>query len=239
MVSLKQAEATVSVLRDGKAETWSFRQGRPQQVETDLAYVDQSTFDVDDWNVSDLGALFRAAAAVSGSTSGQELHIVDASAGEIRMSVSTVPESRPIFFNPDGTLMPTLDLTSGWGLAAAYKEVANYRTRAVEVGFSNQAAYADFPGDETGTTVRHTRGSWLPLTIATRPGATTSARISLSEDLPTAVWKVLSRAHEEGEFRLNEPWTCTARSRDTGVRLDFTIGTRSFTTDLSGKRITA
>lgn len=234
MVSVKRLDVTVSVLRDKKAETWSFRQGKATQVETDLAYVDQATFDIDDWNLDDLGVLFRAAVAVSGSDSGQELQIVDALGGEIRMSVSTNPESRPVFFNRDGTLMQTLDLTSGWGLAAAFDEVADAQVTALEVGFGNQNVYFEHRSDSGKNITRRSRGSWLPLTVATRPTSDVLESFVVPQDLPERVWRVLDAKHRSGEFRLNDQWSCRIRDAGKGVRLSFTIGTQSFTTDIDG-----
>lgn len=239
MISAKRREVTVSVLVDKQVETWSLRRGEPQQVETDLAYVDQATFDRTDWEFSDLGALFRAAAAVSGSSSGQELQIVDASGGEVRMSVSTNPESRTVFFEPDGTLTPTLDLTSGWGLAQAYREITANQARATTAVFSNTMVYLEHPGDEADTTLRRTRTSWVPVTVTSRPGKPTNPEFALPRDLPQRVWQVVSRRHARGDFELDQPWECTVRKGSEGVTMRFTIGSESFTTDLDGRELNA
>lgn len=238
MVSVKRRDATVSVLIDGRAETWSFRRGTPQQVETDLAYVNQSTFDVDEWNLSDLGSLFRAAAAVSGSASGQELQIVDASGGLIRMSVSTNPESRTVFFNPDGTLVPTLDLTSEWGLSRAYKEVVGSETTATEVGFSDTAVYMERLANSDETTVRLTRTAWVPVASGVRSGQTGISEFALPKNLPRTVWAVVAERHSAGDFKLDEPWECTVSKGSDGVRLKFVFGSESFTTDEDGQAVT-
>lgn len=238
MVSAKRRDATVSVLIDGRAETWSFRRGTPQQVETDLAYVDQSTFDVDEWDLSDLGALFRAADAVSGSSSGQELQIVDASGGLIRMSVSTNPESRTVFFDPDGTLVPTLDLTSEWGLSQAYQEVVGSDIGATEVGFSDNAVYMERPVSSKDSTLRRTRTSWVPVTAGLRPGQPGGSEFVLPRNLPKKVWAVVAERHASGEFELDQPWECTVSKGSDGVRMRFAFGSDTFTTDGDGQRIT-
>ncbi len=92
MVEIAKDSVQVSVLSaEGKPVTWAHRDGKSAEVPSDLAYVDQATFDVSRFNISNVGGLFRAAASMSGSEEHQSLTIVDYSGGEVVMSVSTLP----------------------------------------------------------------------------------------------------------------------------------------------------
>lgn len=237
MVSLSRAEALVSVLRADAPETWALRDGTPQQVQTDLWYVDQAVFDVDDFALDDVGALFRAAAAVSGSAENQELQIVDYSAGQVMMTVSTNPESRTVFFTPAGVLVTTLDLTSEWGLARAHADVVGQRRTATALGFGSPAGvYLEYAGDEPDTTVRRLRTARIPVTVSTRSGRPAYDSFAVAAVSPERVWAVLERERRAGRFTLDQAWSCVVEDRDgTGVpKLHFTIGLRTFRADLAG-----
>lgn len=237
MVTVNRTEALVSVLRDGAPETWALRDGAPQQVQTDLWYVDQAVFDVGDFALGDVGALFRAAAAVSGSTDSQELQIVDYSGGQVMMTVSTNPESRTVFFTPAGVLLTTLDLTSGWGLARAYDDVVGVRRTATALGFgSPSGVYLEHAGPEPDTTVRLLRTARFPVTVGTRSGRPAFESFSVDVVRPERVWAVLERERAAGRFTLDQPWSCVVEDREgTGIpQFHFTVGLRTFRTSPAG-----
>lgn len=240
MVSLTRSDAAVTVLRNGAAETWGLRGGDPRRVESDTTYVSQATFDLDDFNLDDVGALFRTAAAVSGNDQRQELQIVDYSAGIVMITVSTNPESRTVFFHPDGTLLPTLDLDSAWGLREGFSDAVGSRTAVYAVGFGNQAGvYADVPGTEPSTTVRRQRTARVPVVVHARSEANTPPLFDPALVQPAAVWRVVEAAQRQGTWSAGQEWSCVvdARARSGAPRMHFQIGTERFTTDLTGQRV--
>ena len=169
MVQVAREAVSISVLTGADTPTtWAYRNGDMGQVTSDLAYVDQATFDVDDFNISDVGALFRAASGMAGSEENQSLTIVDYSGGEVMMSVSTLPESRTVFFNPSGSLLTTLDFDTPGGISQGIEEAIGSRLMVYSISVdSEQGAWADFPGDPD-TTVRRTRTSKVPVTTVPR-----------------------------------------------------------------------
>lgn len=240
MVTVTPSDAAVTVLREGQAQTWAWRDNRIQRVPSDITYVDQHMFDPDDYDFSDLGALFRAAESVSGSRRGQSLQIVDYSAGLVSMSVSTVPESRAVFFNPDGTLLPTLDFTSEWGLQHGYSDAVAGRRLASAMGFGSElGVQLDGLQAEDGSFQRRQRTARTPVIVTTRVDTTLLRPFDSALVDPAGVWRVLSDLHEQGAFGLDQPWSCIVDDRAaTGVpTMHFTVGDRSFTTDLSGNVI--
>lgn len=92
-----------------KVETWAWRDGRPQLVDGDTQNVGQARFTLDDFNLSDVRGLLTLAGVVAGSARQQELQVVEYSGGKVLMTVTTQPESRAVFFRPDGTLIRPLD----------------------------------------------------------------------------------------------------------------------------------
>lgn len=240
MVSVTRTDAAVTVLRQGVAETWALRGGAPRRVESDTTYVSQATFDLDAFDVDDLGALFRTAAAVSGSAEQQELQIVDYSAGLVMMTVSTNPESRTVFFRPDGTLLPTLDFESAWGLAQGYADAVGPRGAVYAVGFGSAAGvYADVPGPGTNTIIRRQRTARVPVVVSTRTDANPPPLFDPTSVDPAVVWQVMEAERNLGRWTPGQEWSCVVEVPERGAkpRLRFQVGGDRFATDLAGQRV--
>ncbi|HSK33625.1 MAG TPA: hypothetical protein VK903_09090 [Propionicimonas sp.] len=238
MIEITEDSVQVSVLAaDGKPVTWAHRDGESAEVTSDLAYVDQATFDVSAFNISDIGGLFRAATSMSGSEEKQSLTIVDYSGGEVMMSVSTFPESRTVFFNPDGSLLDVLNFDAPGGIANGIKEALGLRLTVYSVTVqSDQGAWADYPGDTEGTTVRRTRTSKVPVTTNTRNESPDLPVFVAAKIRPEAVWKVVDAVRGTTDVPEDAKWSVVIDDREkTGVpRMYFSIGPTSLTTDLNG-----
>lgn len=237
MVTVTRRDASVSVVTGGAAVTWAWRDGRVQQVQSDINYVAQRTFSPSEFDLGDVGALFRAARAVSGSQEGQSLQIVDYSGGLVTLSVSTNPESRTVFFNRDGTLLPTLDFTSAWGLGQAYEDVVGARGTASAVAFGSAlGAYLDSPMDAQGAFQRRQRSARTPVIVTPRTETARRPAFDPSRVRPSVVWGVLEAQRAQGRFALDQAWSCIVDDRaGTGTpRMYFTVADREFTTDLAG-----
>lgn len=238
-VEITKEWAAITVVKDSQAETWAWRDNTIKQVDTDVAYVQQTIFSIDDFNITDVGGLFRAATSISSSDSDQELQIVDSSAGQVFMSVSTLPESRTVFFYPDGALLPTLDFSTESGIRQGIQDAVGTRATAVAVGVqSNLGAWLDFPGSTT-TTIRRLRTASVPITINERSQRPELPSFAVSRVRAAAVWRVLADARQRGDFALGTRWQVTVDDRArTGVpRMYFTIGTTSLVTDLDGHQL--
>lgn len=245
MVDIRLHEASVSVLLDGAARTWASRDGKVKEVPSDLTYVDQIAFDPSAFNLADVGAIFRAAAAVSGSDKAQELQIVDRqlfdhSPSDVLMSVSTNPETRTVFFRADGTLVPTLDFNTSRGIAEGLKDAVGLHTSAsaLVVG-SATGAYIEFTGPDSTTTARRQRTARFPVTVTLRNESDKLTPFDPSLVDPAVVWAVLQRYTATGAFDPTTTWSVTAdRRSSTGtLRLRFIIGSSRLVTDLAGNEV--
>lgn len=240
MVTVTSTDASVAVLEAGQIQTWAWREGRIQQVPSDITYVAQRIFDPDQFAFDDVGALFRVAESVSGSRRGQSLQIVEYSGGLVSMSVATNPESRPVFFHPDGTLLPTLDFTSAWGLEQGYADAVGERSVATALGFGSQVGvYLDTPQRPDGGIDRRQRTARTPVLVSPRTEAGELNTFDPGLVHPAVVWGVLERLQDVGEFSLDTPWTCIVDDRETRgtPSMHFIVGDRSFVTDLSGSLV--
>jgi hypothetical protein len=239
-VEISKEWAAITVVKDDRPETWAWRDNTIKQVDTDVVYVQQRVFSIEDFNINDVGGLFRAAAGISGSNSSQQLQIVDSSAGEVFMSVSTNPESRTDFFDPDGSLLPTLDFNTESGIKGGLNDVTGPRATALAIGIqSSLGAWLDFPGSTT-TTIRRLRTGTVPVTINERSQRPDLPVFSVDQVRADAIVTVLSAARQRGDLDANTRWQVTIddRARLGMPHMYFTIGNADLETDLDGNPIT-
>lgn len=239
-VEITQQWAAITVVKNDQPETWAWRDNTIKKVDSDVAYVQQRIFSIDDFNISDVGGLFRAASGMAGSDGNQELQIVDSSAGEVFMSVSTNPESRTVFFYPSGALLPILDFNTEGGIRDGLADVIGSRSNALAIGVqSNLGAWLDLTGSTT-TTIRRLRTATVPVTINERSQRSDLPTFSVSRLHPEVIWQVLDQSRQRGDFDAGTRWQVTVddRSRLGVPRMYFTVGNDSFVTDLEGHEIT-
>ena len=239
MVEIEVDTVSVSVLTDGRPVTWAYRGGTIGEVASDMAYVDQASFTIDDFNISDVGALFRAAAGASGSDENQTLQIVDYSGGQVMMAVSTVPESRTVFFNPDGSLLETLDFNTQGGITRGIAGAVGTRTSVHRLAVqSDVGAWVDFPG-EKGRTVRRQRTEKVPVTTNVRAETLDLPLFDPRLVDPAAIWAVVDSVVGSPEVPEGSAWSVIVDDRDgAGVpRMHFSIGSRVLITDLGGNPV--
>lgn len=236
MVKVSERTVEVSVLKDDKVVTWANRSGTITQVTSDLAYVDQATFDVEDYQFTDVGAMFRAAAGQSGSESNQSLTIVDYSGGKVMMSVSTEPESRTVFFTSTGSLLEILDFNTERGVVRGVEAAIGGRTTIYSLSVvSDQDVSVEFPG-ANDTTIRRARAQKVPVTTTVRSGATNLPLYASAVVDPHAIWRVVQAQRGERDLSENSPWSVTIDNRDKHLqpRMYFTFGFTVVVTDLAG-----
>lgn len=242
MVEITEETVEVSVLDTGhKPVTWAYRDGEIGEVASDLQYVDQATFPVARFNISDVGALFRAAKGQSGSAENQSLTIVDYSGGEVMMSVSTVPESRTVFFNPDGSLLQVLDFDTPGGVATGIRDAVGERATVYSISVeSDQGAWAEYPGGG-GTTVRRTRTAKVPVTTNVTDQQIDLPLFLASRVEPETIWTVVDGIRGSAEIPENTRWSVVIDDREgLGTpRMHFTIGSTVLTTDLDGNVVSS
>ena len=237
-IKITQRTVEVTTLERDQPVTWAYRSGTTSQVASDLQYVDQATFDVSRFNISDVGALFRAAAGQSGSSADQTLTIVDPSGGDVVMSVSTEPESRTVFFDDDGALTPVLDFNTESGVARGLADAIGGRMFVYSVSVaSTQNVSAEFSGANS-TTVRRTRAAKIPPVTTVRSTADlrpfTASRVSAA-----AIWRVVSQVRSADGLAPNSAWSVTIDNRDklSSPRMYFAFGFKVVVADLDGQLI--
>jgi hypothetical protein len=239
MVEISASTVQVTVPGKDAPVSWAYRNGEIAEVASDLQDVGQSQFTTSEFNLGDVGALFRAAAGQSGSSQDQSLTIVGTEAsttGDVQMSVSTVPESRTVFFTPSGGLLEILDFDTPGGVKRGIADAIGGRGLIYSLTvISTQGAWSEFPGTNN-TTLRRTRSAKVPAITTVRSAASNPPLFSSSRVDAAAIWKVVERVRSTGDVAAGSAWSVTVDGRDQaqGPRLYFTFGFRQVVADLSG-----
>ena len=170
-VDISATEASLSIVRNGQPLTWAWTDGVVGRAQSDIANVNQASFDPDTFNLDNVGELFQVAAQMSGSKQNQQLQIVEYNQGQVLMTVTTNPESATVFFRPDGTLVHTLDFTTAEGISEALRDCLGNATQAGVIGYRpGSGLYVELPSDQQGVITLVTRPTSLPRWAASEKG---------------------------------------------------------------------
>jgi len=165
-LAVTDTTASMTYVADDKAVTLDWQGGVVAAEDSDITYVGQAIFDVNSFNLADVGAMFAQAAALTGSDAKQELQINEYNTGRVLMTVTTSPESQTIFFRADATIINWLKFDQTAGVAEALRDVAT-GTDVIAVGLNDQGLYADAKVDSS-TIERIVRPAKLPAYTAMR-----------------------------------------------------------------------
>ena len=240
-VDITATTATLSALDGRQARAWRWTEGQIAETDSDIEYIEQSSFDPDAFAIDDVGALFAKAAEVSGSSIAQELQIVEQTPGSVMMVVTTRPESVPVFFRPDASTVNRLDFLTDWGLREAMQDAIALRTQLTSMALTKESLYAESadPKDPRAT-LRVTRQRMVPAFRTSRNEAATSDAFSPS-DVDIAV---LLEAMRTLPMKWGGPedsvvtWVIDRRDGRPLPTIRFTLNGRTMVSDMLGRDIT-
>lgn len=239
MAEVTATTVQIGVLKDGQASTWAYRDGTVGKVIGDLTYVNQATFDIDRFNIGDVGAMFTAAAAIAGSSQDQALNIVDNAGGDVVMSVATVPETKTVFFNPDGSLLKILDFDTIDGIRTGLSEALGIRTLVYSITVSASQGVQVICTGGTDRLVHRSRGLRVPVTAVTIPGTSDLPEFVATKVDPAVIWRVVASVRDGKKAALDADWKVVVDDREGHgtARLHFSIGSVTLTTTLGGTTV--
>lgn len=235
LLEITSNTVTINSIKDGKVVSWSYRDGKIQKIRTDAEDVKQAYFFPDEFNYQDVGQIFRMAAAISGSDSNQQLRIVDSGNGNITMSVSTVPESKAVFFEKTGKPLPLFDYTTASGITHGLEDITQGLTSVTEIKIDNEVACVSFPssGTQISTRIRHSN----------IPSSTTTKKQEniITFEVSKISAKVIYQKYQEllGKQPSDTKWSVIIKkpSEDKPVEMLFTVGEKHLKTDIAGIKL--
>jgi hypothetical protein len=228
--------ATLTVVVGNSTQAWRWQDGTVQAAATDIAYVGQTIFDPQDFALDDLGDLFARAAAQSGSAKGQRLDLAEYSNHQIFASVTTTPESHPVFFWWDGSLVAALDFTTTAGLTCGLAELTAGRSEVMAVGLDQASGglYAIYR-DTNGQIVRGLRMPRLPVHQSAWTATTTDTGFDPALIDPAALTAVAQQLPELTGRSVSR-FGFTIEQRPPALRpvVYFSVGGQEIRTTLAG-----
>ncbi|WP_022909523.1 hypothetical protein [Aestuariimicrobium kwangyangense] len=242
-VDLTATRAVLSVLDGSKVKSWAWEAATVQEVTSDIEYIKQATFDPSSFQFDDLTMIFGIAGALSGSTSNQELQIVEYNPGQVLMVVSTRPESRPVFFRPDASPIHELDYRSKQGIAEGLQDALGGRTQLHQLGYQKgMGLWVDAPDpNDPGVMVRRTRASKLPVWTSSKKETSDWPMFAASDVTADILATIIADlpARYDKPVDADISYTIDMRDRRSLPAIRWVVGGQAVITDLEGVDITA
>lgn len=236
-VEITATTASLSVVDNLTARTFAWRDGTIGEIESDTRYVGQKIFDPREFAIPDLGQLFRQAGGMAGSTSQQQLQIVEYAGGDVYMTVTTNPESLAIFFGQDGSVVAHLDLTTSAGIRQALSDTGQGAIDVLSVGIlpDNQGLYVDTQY-AAGAIERSVRMPKFPVRTTSGAGTEKLTPFTLSLVDPDAIADVIQTLPATTGEPLTSSYSLTISQRkdDTQPLMRFSFAGQAITTTLAG-----
>lgn len=212
MLEFTESTASLTVLKDDSPKTWAYRDGKIDEATSDVQNQDQAVFDPYSFNLSDLGTLFKVAAAISGSDQNQRLQLVDYSGGRVLMTVTTNPESKTVFFYPDGTALPILDFNTRFGVEQGIEDAADSLPAIYSLSIDQQQVAVEYPGTDD-TVVRRQRTPRVPVTTLTVPGDAERTVFSPAQIDGAKIWDLVQQARAKFDLKRDCSWSLRAEMK--------------------------
>lgn len=192
-LDISQEQVTLAVLAaDDSVRSYRWRDGRIGRADSDVQFVGQATFDPADFPLDGVRRMLEVAAMTAGSSSNQVLQIVDYGDGRVFMSVTTRPESKTVFFLPDGSAILQLGYRSVADIESGLKAVSRDVHWILAFGFNAQQGYWADVQRSGGVIERRTRTGMLPAFVSRRNQPTDLRPFETSLIDPAVIARTLS-----------------------------------------------
>jgi hypothetical protein len=236
-VTALQATLTYLDMESEQARTLIWEDGQWWQADSDVLYVEQAAFDLADFDLSDVGAMFASAAELDNSDINQQLQINEYNEGRVLMTVTTSPESVTVFFRPDATLINQLDFTVAIDVAEALHDTCA-DVVVLAIGINQQGFWADVRRDEE-TIERFIRPAGLPAYSSLRNQSSSLTTFAPTVVDPVVLAELLTRLPViiSGDPEARIELVIDARDGVHTPKLHFTVGLTTVVYTLDGRPV--
>lgn len=194
-IDMTKSSVAVTTQSGQAPTTWTWENGKISSSRTQSAQTASTPFDPASFALGEVPKILATAARVSGSQSNQDLQIVEYNSGTVLISVSTKPESRPVFFRADGSLIASLDFTTLAGMTEGLSDATSGLTQVSSITYDpTHGIVVDSPTETPGIVMRRTRSADLPAWSAQRKGSTDLKLFSPTDVKASVLVDLLSQA---------------------------------------------
>ena len=240
-ITSKQVSVTVRV--GATAQIWSWQAGQITSTQAASSQTVSRPFNPDSFALERISQMLSTAATVAGSRKNQELQVLEYNQGVVLISVSTRPETAPVFFRPNGSLINTVDFATTAGMTEALRDAVDGSRQVLAISYqSGKGVMVDTPSGTDGIMVRRTRPAALPAWAVERRGDTSAQLFSPSDISPTVLAGLMAQIPitlgkaplaSQLSFRID---MSDKRSLPT---IHFSLDGSTVVTDITGKDITS
>lgn len=202
-LDITETQVTLTALRPNNAVI-SYRWSANQitTVDSDFEYLDQATFDPRIFPLNSVSRMFDVA-DLNGVSGELVLQILDYRDGTVLMTVSSRPATATVFFNPDGSAVSSLGVTSVSDLEEGIAAVVQDASAVYAISLSASTGYrAELP-DGPGQILTRTRMGALPVFATQRTESTGLEPFDPSLITPSVLAQLIA------EYRSSPEATCT------------------------------
>lgn len=212
-------------------------QGVITEVDEGTDTVVSSSFDPKDFNLSDVGQMFRQAGRIAGSYENQELQITEYSDAKILMTVSTNPESTTVFFRADASLIAPLNYLVPEGIRIGLDEAVGKAPLIVGAKISASEVWVDLKAGPDAIE-RRIRKNGVPAYHTQRAQQTDNEEFDPNVIDPEAILTQVRHMASPSASRDMQDWTVSLKKPlDSAVQLRYEVGGKVLITDLDGNEI--
>ncbi|MDR1355460.1 MAG: hypothetical protein LBJ43_04290 [Propionibacteriaceae bacterium] len=236
-LTAQQATLTYLDIATERPMTLRWENNVIEQLDLGIVWVNQASFKLSDFVLDDLGAMFRAAAEVSGSDINQELQITEYNEARVLMSVTTSPESVPVFFYPNASMVNQLDFTTSGGVKEAIRDSC-VTARVLAIGLDQQGFWADIRRD-VETIERFIRPAGLPVysTLRSQSSELTEFDCALADAEVISNLLVRLPAELTGNAQSGIKFGMDTRDDEPAPKLYFTVGFTTMEYEVDGRPV--
>lgn len=211
--------------------------GKITEVDEGTDTVVSSSFDPQDFNIGDVGLMFRQAGRIAGSYENQELQITEYSDAKILMTVSTNPESTTVFFRPDASVIAPLNYLVPEGIKTGMAEALGKAPLILGAKISATEVWVDLKAGPA-TIERRIRKNGVPAYHTQRSQQTDNEEFDPSVIKPETILAQVRNMTTASPARKMTDWTVSIKKPlDSEVQLRYEVGGKVLITDLEGNEI--
>jgi hypothetical protein len=242
-VDITDKQVNVAVRNGGSAQIWTWQAGRISSSQAASSQTVSRPFYPDQFALDRIPQMLSAAETVAGSRKNQELQILEYNQGVVLISVSTRPETSPVFFRPDGSLIATVDFATTVGMTEALSDAVDGANQVLAISYQpGKGLMVDTRTGTDGILLRRTRPAALPAWAVQRRGDTTAREFSPSDVSPTVLAGLMAQIPvtlNKASAAADLSFTIDMSDGRSLPTIHFSLGGATVITDMSGKDITS
>lgn len=245
-IDITKTQVSLTVNGPDGLLTWTWSRGIVSTSDTQSTQVSSTPFDPTQFALDKVPSILATAARLAGSESNQSLQIVEYNAGTVLMTVTTRPETRPVFFRADGSVINVLDFTTTQGMAEGLKDAVGASPLVRSITFDPaHGIVVDAPEQNSTASqngkdlvIRRTRSAKLPVWSVPRQDDSPADLFSPT-DVDPAVLAALVDANSKDPKNSDVPKLSIDMSHGTSLpTITVDVGDAHTVHDLQGRDIT-